>query len=227
MDSTGHATSTDRPEALNLATLIGTGNQRECWQHPLDPSLCIKVSRAGQSADLLENALELHYLQHLNTRKLTSQHLPKIHQPVATSKGHGIVVELIRGRDGQAAQTLERMLHSGAISQLEALGLITEMLHWLHKNGVIWNDVNLCNVVVAHTCAGRPYLVIVDGLGGRRYDLRYRLRCKFKFLERWTARRKINQHFPKILAYLGLSDAPPAGSKAASAALPRGATVHH
>jgi hypothetical protein len=203
-----HAPTTDSNRTLNLAEFIGAGGQRECWRHPLDATLCVKVDRAGP-VNHFENALELHYLRHLDTRKISSRHIPKAYQQVATSKGCGIVVELITGSDGKVAQTLENALLTGQITKLEALGLLTEMLHWLHKNGVIWNDVNFRNVVVAHTCTGRPYLVIVDGLGGRRFDLRYRLRCKIKLLEQWTARRKIGQHFAKLLEDLGLDDAVP------------------
>jgi len=88
--------------------LIGKGYNRECYQHPENAQLCIKVNLPGtQSSDR-----EKKYYQHLLKRGVSWDMIPKYHGDIETSMGLGSVYDLILDDDGSVSQTLESYLNA-------------------------------------------------------------------------------------------------------------------
>jgi hypothetical protein len=88
------------------------------------------------------------------------------------------------------------------ITEMEAVGLVYEAFDWLIANGVMLADYGVSNFLVRNSAEGRPYLVFIDGLGTRHFDLKYWARCRIGFLERWAARQKALYFRDKTLRLL-------------------------
>ncbi|ARP89424.1 hypothetical protein CAL14_03230 [Bordetella genomosp. 9] len=190
------------PEAvLVLSEKIGSGHDRECWRHPSNPSLGIKVAKPDQ--ERAQNEIDYHYGRHLARLGIAGPHLPRVHGWVQTNRGRGLVVDLMLQPDGTPCPTLPQAVRSGMISEIEAVGLIYETSEWLARHGVMLADRGLDNFVVRRSKDdGRLHLVIIDGLGTRHFDIKYWARCTFGWLERRAARQKAVSFRDKTLEML-------------------------
>jgi hypothetical protein len=197
--STAQASSM-RDVPLVLSEKIGAGHDRECWRHPLNRALCVKIPKPEQ--ERAQNEIDFHYGSHLAHHAVAGPHLPRVHGWVQTNHGRGLVVDLIQQPDGTPCPTLPQALRRGMISEMEAVGLVYEAFDWLMANGVMLADYGVDNFLVRQPAEGRPYLVFVDGLGTRHFDFKYWARCTFTFLERWAARQKAMDFRNKTLRLL-------------------------
>lgn len=188
--------SAAEPE-LVLIDKIGEGHKRECWRHPENPSLCIKVAKAEPKAHM-QNLLEGHYAEHLHKCGVISPRLPRVHGWKKTNRGLGLVMDLIHDDSGLPAPTLRQALEHNLVSRDEARALLDEALGWLVKHGVVWVDASVDNVVLVAAPQSRPQLAFIDGLGGKRFNVEYRLRCALRWIERFTARQKAAKHRTKM-----------------------------
>lgn len=192
--------SAAEPE-LVLTDKIGEGGKRECWRHPDNPSLCIKVAKAKPKAHM-QSVLESHYAEHLYKCGVISPRLPRVHGWKKTNRGWGLVTDLIHDGSGLPALTLRQALEQHRISMDEARELLDEALTWLVKHGVVWVDASVDNVVLIRASHSRPQLAFIDGLGGKRFNAEYRVRCALRWIEKFTARQKAAKHRSKLLGTL-------------------------
>jgi hypothetical protein len=170
---------------LTAAQVIGTGHERVCYLHPQDPTRVIKVLRQGQPSRG-QNRIDHYYLARLEARGVPTTHVPRQYGMVKTSLGEGLVLDCIRDRDGSIARTLSDHLEAGSISRTEADVLLAELYQHLLLHGIVMVDVGLGNVACRRV-GDLWQAVVIDGLGGRHFDLRLRLRARFP----WLARRKL------------------------------------
>ena len=199
--ATFSAVPSSRETVLTVSELIGSGNDRDIWRHPLNRTLGIKTCKLNHAR--AQNDIDYHYGMHLAHLGVTGPHLPRMHGWTATNRGAGLVVDLVLQPDGTPSPTLPQALRSGQINTLEATGLIYEAFDWLGRNGVMLADYGIHNMLVQNTPQDeRTYLVFVDGLGTRHFDLKYWARCKLRSLERWTAQAKAQAFRDKTLAFL-------------------------
>ncbi len=162
---------TEPDAALELTELIGSGNDRECWRHPGNPQLCIKVAKPEQERP--QNEIDAHYAKHLLKRNISGAHIPAVHGWVATNKGPGLVFDLVMDDSGQPSQTLLKSVHSGALGYAQARALIDEAFDWLIKHKVILADYGIDNLLVRRSKDGGHHLVFIDGLGARNFGWNY------------------------------------------------------
>lgn len=176
---------------LSTATVIGTGNERVCYLHPQDPTRVIKVLRHGQPSRG-QNRIDHYYLASLEARGVPATHVPRQYGMVQTSLGDGLVLDCIRDHDGSVARTLSNTLEAGSCSRMDADTMLTDLFQYLMLYGVVMVDIGLSNVACRRV-DGRWQAVVIDGLGGRHFDLRLRLRARFP----WLARRKLRAQWSK------------------------------
>jgi len=200
MGSPGSAISWDASDApefvLVLSEKVGSGNDRECWRHPINPALCVKVAKPEQ--ERTQNDIDYHYGRLLARRGVPTPHLTRVHGWVMTNRGRGLVVDLVRQPDGTPAPPLLEALRSGLIDLAQAYELVVEAFDWLAANRVILADFGPDNFLVRQLPDGRFRLVFVDGLGARHFGMRYWARRTFGFL----ARKKSAQFRRRVLALL-------------------------
>ncbi|SAI65552.1 PhoP regulatory network protein YrbL [Bordetella ansorpii] len=191
---------------LILKEKIGAGHLRECWRHPEHPARCIKIAKNKPRAHL-QNLLESHYATHLQQRGVADMCLPRVHGWAMTDRGWGLILDLVVDAQGMPAPTLRQARAMGTVSDDAAAALLNDALDWLACHGVVWIDASQDNVVLQATEQGGTRLAFIDGLGGRHFDLEYRLRCRFRVIERVTARLKAAKHRARIHSKL-LASAP-------------------
>lgn len=87
---------------------------------------------------------------------------------VATDLGFGMVVRKVRGRDGGLAPTLAaEVARSGFTAELRAR--FDELIEDVARRHILWSDLSPTNVLVANDPIHGDRLVIIDGLGDRRW----------------------------------------------------------
>ncbi|HHQ68943.1 MAG TPA: hypothetical protein ENM98_01360, partial [Halothiobacillaceae bacterium] len=106
-----------------------------------------------------------------------------------TDMGLGLVVEAVRGADGELAPTLEHLKKNNQLNDA-VLSALEEFFEWLLASPVIINDLHLNNLV--YDQHGR--VVMIDGLGDRHlipikaYSQRFNRAYKHKKIERLRRR---------------------------------------
>lgn len=191
---------------LILKEKIGAGHLRECWRHPEHPARCVKIAKDKPRAHL-QNLLESHYAIHLQQRGVADARIPRVHGWAMTDRGWGLVLDLVVDAQGMPAPTLRQARAAGHLPDEAAAALLDDALDWLARNGVVWVDASQDNVVMQATENGGTQLAFIDGLGGRHFDMEYRVRCMFRGVERVTARLKAAKHRAHIHSRL-LASAP-------------------
>ena len=142
---------------------IGMGKERMCFVHPDDPRLAVKVPTGGTD---LQTRREIRFYRQLAKRgNVECKHIPAFHGTCETSRGNGIVVDLVRDFDGQISRPLGWYLGSGYPLE-EFIPRLDEIRHSFVENLIIFNhDLNIGNLLVKKTSASRFHLVAIDGLG--------------------------------------------------------------
>lgn len=164
--------------AIDLAgaECIGRGWKRDCYVHPGEPALCIKVSSARPRSARPRRQRLTNWLlaretgEALNRREweayrrygaILAPYVPRCHGFIRTSRGPGLVVDLVRDKDGRPSPNLRKWLSRSSPDAAEALLLQFRSLFDLLEREEIWlMDLNLMNFLVQDTGDGRvrPWL---------------------------------------------------------------------
>jgi len=187
-------TSADPPSFISLSHVLGRGNERICWAHPFDSAVCVKTVRPGVKGRG-QNDLDLHYYQVLQARGIGGPRIPAVLGWVDTDQGRGLLVERVSGPDGASPVSVAKALQEGRLSPDQARKLIDEAFAWFVARAVVVSDSNPEHLVLRQDGVGKDILAVVDGLGGRHLDLRYRLRNWVP----WYAKRKSRKTWRELL----------------------------
>ena len=190
---------------LELTTLIGSGNDRHCWRHPLDDALCVKVAKPEQERP--QNDIDYHYWCHLQKRNIRSKHMPHVHGWVSTNHGLGLVCEMIRQPDGSPSPMLLDAVMGRQISREHAVALVEQAFDWLIQYKVILADHDVDNMLVRQGRDGQHHLVFIDGLGARNFDMQYWVRRHVGFKAVWKAKEFRQRTLDQLNAACGLGRA--------------------
>lgn len=175
--------------------LVGRGNGRDCFVHPLDSTKVIKLTNGWKRRDH-QSAIEADYYNYLSKRPVSYEHVAACYGWVNTPKGRGLVFDRVVNSDGTPAITLKQALQEGSLTVAEAYVLLERMRRYLLDNAIVFVDIGLSNIVVVMQADGGKKLVIIDGLGGRRHDLKFHLRSrviwlsKMKIATQWVRLRR-------------------------------------
>jgi hypothetical protein len=171
---------------------LGKGRTRECFRHPCDASLCIKVDYHDKGC--CQTSKEAQYYQKLRRLKpgLEYDFIPRFHGMVETNRGAGGVFDLVRDDNGQVSRTLGECLRDGTVVRERQLceKALDQFLGRLMETGVILRDLNPGNLSARRLADGSIQLVAIDGIGHR--DL-IPLCDYFP----WIARRKQARHIAR------------------------------
>lgn len=149
---------------LDNCELVGRGLHRECYAHPVNSDLCVKVVVAGNSD---ENRREAAYYQRLSRRGISWEMLTRFHGLVQTSLGEGAVFDLVRDGDGSVSKTLASYLKCDAITchHREMLAqAMRNLKEYLLLNRVVTMTLKPKNILLQLDPAGDGKLVIVDNV---------------------------------------------------------------
>lgn len=96
-----------------------------------------------------------------------------------TDRGEGLVMDLIVDLDGTPSPTFLKAVRSGLFTQEQITRIVDEAFDWIRRKNIIVADYGYDNLMVQQQADGTYRLVFIDGLGGRYFNLRYRIRSRF------------------------------------------------
>ena len=143
---------------LYLTEYIGGSAVRECYVHPLDRNLCVKVVK--HKADLPELTREI------SVAKLLAPYLKDYIVRydgglVETDKGPGLVCELVRNEDdGELALSLAQYQERFGAENVEPE--LRKVLESLIRDNLFFYDFNRSNFVVKRMASGGKKVVFID-----------------------------------------------------------------
>ncbi len=155
------------PTSENLLCIssppFAEGRERRCYLHPQDPDKVIKIPKG---AETVQTRRELVFFRNLQKRGFADySHLPRFYGTVETNLGQGLVIELIRDRDGQISRSLNWYIDNG-MTRDEVETHFLRLKQYLLENLVIFNhDLTSGNMLLRKAEDDCGKLVIIDGLG--------------------------------------------------------------
>lgn len=145
--------------------LVGAGGHRECYRHPQDRKLCIKIT---VSHDKRQSVRELTYYAILERRGIAWDMLPRYYGDISTNRGIGAVYDFIVDENGQPSSTLQRRLSDAAwMAQhwRELRRSLGELREYLLRYGIVTMNLHPENILCQMRTGGRIRLYIVDNVG--------------------------------------------------------------
>ncbi|MDY0184254.1 MAG: PhoP regulatory network protein YrbL [Desulfuromonadaceae bacterium] len=150
---------------LDKSDFVGKGLHRECYRHPENNALCVKVVVAGNDD---ETRREKKYYRHLEKRNISWEMIPEYHGDVETNLGTGSVFDLIVDHDGAVAKTLEYYLTSNKKTEAHSAELkqaLVSLKEYLLAHRIITMTLKPKNIVFPLVDAVEPRLVVIDNIG--------------------------------------------------------------
>ncbi|OUS09451.1 hypothetical protein A9Q89_13140 [Gammaproteobacteria bacterium 53_120_T64] len=150
---------------LNASHFVGKGLHRECYIHPDNDQLCVKVVVAG---DLSESKREQSYYKRLQKRGISWDILPRFHGQIETNMGAGAVFDLIRDVDGEVSKTLEYYLSCEHLESTENPGIsqaISIFKQALYRQSIITMTLSPKNIMYKKTGPHEGRLILIDNIG--------------------------------------------------------------
>jgi len=178
---------------LTDSLLIGSGTERDCYQHPDDPNLCIKVNNGKASPHkkpAKQNEIEYRYYTRFLNRQNNPAIVPRCHGWTETNKGRGLVFDLIRNKNGDVAPSLLQALEANQIQAKEAYDLLRTLKQQMLREIIIPCDLHPRNILL-QTTDNQTLLVLIDGIGNRNL-------VKFADVIPWLGRLKIERHWHRL-----------------------------
>lgn len=185
------------------------GGGRDCYVHPHDSGLCVKVAREGRSpeerrqqvawwkrwrkpAQKYDDSLrDFQILKALESGNdpATWKHVPRCIGWVGTDRGQGLVTELVRDADGLISRNLLEYVWANGYDD-RAQAAVDEFARFWECRHIPTRSLFLDNIAAQIRPDGTLKLVVIDGLGSTLLIPWY---TWSKTLGRIWARRKIQE----------------------------------
>lgn len=133
---------------LSNAKLIGKGGERDCYQRPLNPNLCIKITVRAPANKKTQNIREPFYYKLLTKQGIDWTHIARYHGRVMTNRGEGLIFDLPPGPDGKPSHTLELAIERKLIEPMEVKTKLEELHDYLNKYLILTYDLRPGNVIL-------------------------------------------------------------------------------
>jgi hypothetical protein len=150
---------------LDKSSFVGKGLHRECYRHPENKNLCIKVVVSG-NAD--ESQREKRYCRHLEKRGISWDMIPKFYGDIETNLGLGSVFDLVLDHDGEVSKTLEYYLSSNKKTEEHYDGLSNSLFllkDYLLQQQIITMTLKPKNISCKKMKSGSFRLFVIDNIG--------------------------------------------------------------
>ncbi|EGA70892.1 hypothetical protein VISI1226_16673 [Vibrio sinaloensis DSM 21326] len=152
---------------LDDKLLLGQGNERECYVHPDDQALCIKVYKPDMIVRS-QNSIEYFYLKYLELKKVPFTHIPKCYRWIDTNKGKGLLIERILDGDGTPSLSMIEAIQKELVTKEVAKQLLVQLGDYLIKHRICISDINVDQVLLKNV-NNQWVPMIIDGIGSRYF----------------------------------------------------------
>lgn len=174
---------------------IGEGNERICFSYPGENDKCIKITKNKKGVRQEQSIVEMDYYDFLNKKNIPLTHLPKCYGWVTTNLGQGLVFEKIEREPEKGALSLKKALEDNIIDKKDARIMVDEVYDYLIRYGIVLADINSENFLVK---INERRLYLVDGVGGRNFDMKYKIRKRFATLSNYKTKRQWKKYSFKL-----------------------------
>ena len=183
---------------LDKKSMFGKGHHRECYPHPDDANLCIKIIVDG-SHDSNQAQRELKYYKHLKRRGISWDMLSGYHGDIMTNMGIGSVYDLIKDHDGSVSKTFGYYIASNEIAEAnyeDLLKTLYALKQYLLKEGIITLTLAHRNIVCQKNDTGIFRMHVIDNIGNGDF---IPLASHINFLARIKIERRWKRFEAKLL----------------------------
>lgn len=180
---------------LNDSLFIAKGGERACYTHPEDESKLIKVQYSN-NLGRHQNILDLFYYKSLTQRVRDFTHIPTLYGHVDTNLGQGLIFSAIKDYNFEFSKTFEDVVREKDLSSSHEMTLLFQLKHYLTEHLIVFGDVVLSNILCQEYEPGSYKLVIVDGLGARRFNFKFWLQNHSKIYTKIRMRKQ----YQKLMA---------------------------
>ena len=167
---------------LNESLLLTQGAARFVYRHPEHPDQLVKIFRPdyiarkfGARAPWYKRSRRLGYLvaYQREWQEQYAAYLQEGQPPVylqnilgtqMTNLGLGQVVEAVRGRDGDYAPTLRKLVEQGRFDTAAERAL-QQFFDWLMQSTIVVSELNTVNLLYRYDGSGVEHFCIIDGVG--------------------------------------------------------------
>ena len=173
-------------------TLVGKGLHRECYRHPGNNKLCIKILFSNAYSEVKR---EKKYYAHLQKRNISWEMIPRFYGEINTPLGMGYIFDLILDHDGSVAKTLDYYLSSSdSLNKINKHALrqaLSRLKRYLLQQRIITMTLHPKNIGCQINKSGEVCLYIIDSIGNSDFIPL----CNFVA---WLARKKILRKWKRL-----------------------------
>lgn len=157
------------PIIIDPSLFVGRGAQRECYIHPHNPGLCLKITVRTRSKWREQNPREYRYYRSLEARGIDWSRIARCYGWAATDKGDALVFQLVATDNGEVCKDLQFYLDRGLLDVEEILHELNMLKEWLLGNAVIICDLKPANIVYHPERPRGQRLIFIDGVNNRNF----------------------------------------------------------
>ncbi|MCG3661463.1 YrbL family protein [Aliarcobacter butzleri] len=175
---------------LREELLLGDGGERLVFIHPNDSKKVVKVLQPQIKKHNFQNELEFKYYNFLTKKNVDFSHITKCFGYVDTNFGKGLVFERVVDFDGEDSKFLRNCLQENIFTKDQEKRLLDDLKNYLEDNEILFIDCSSHNVFCKKVSADKYTLIIYDGLGARRDNIKLTLYMKSRFYTRYKIKKQ-------------------------------------
>ncbi|MCG3714487.1 PhoP regulatory network YrbL family protein [Aliarcobacter butzleri] len=175
---------------LREELLLGDGGERLVFIHPNDSKKVVKVLQPQIEKHNFQNELEFKYYNFLTKKNVDFSHITKCFGYVDTNFGKGLVFERVVDFDGEDSKFLRNCLQENIFTKDQEKRLLDDLKKYLEDNEILFIDCSSHNVFCKKVSADKYTLIIYDGLGARRDNIKLTLYMKSRFYTRYKIKKQ-------------------------------------
>jgi len=201
---------------LSSEDRLAKGSLREVYRFPGQPDLLVKVRAVGKLHlnpgffkrtvwRILPDSRFRNTLKELESEakaaiklgaSIQDLPMPRMHGVVHTNRGTGLVVERIKGINGELAENMGRVFAKGGRVPQNAIEDLNRFVRTMFELQVVARDIGTLNIVYGMR-GSKTGFYLVDGYGERNV-------VPLRTLSRRLNDRSLNRQFSRIAAETGL-----------------------
>lgn len=185
---------------LTNKDFLAQGCERRCYIHPNDSTKVIKIVYKKEIHNN-QNYLEYKYIKHLKLKKKDLSHITNCYGFIETNFGKGLVFDRVLDYNLKGSISFREYLINKTFSYEKEQELLSELKNYLHRNNILFIDVNLVNLFCQEFKENEFKLIIIDGLGGRRLNWRFKLYLKSTIFTSYKVKKQWKKLYANYLLF--------------------------
>ncbi|MCT7621500.1 YrbL family protein [Aliarcobacter butzleri] len=172
--------------------LLARGSERSVYLYPGDEYKVVKVLY-NQKNNNNQNEMEYKYYKYLKDKKVSFEHITNCYGWVDTNLGKGLIFDRVLDYDCLESKQLTYFIKNKLLNCNKEILLLNELKDYLEKNGILFTDVATLNVMCKRTSINEYKLIIIDGLGPRKDNLKSFLYLNFSIYNKYKIKKQWNK----------------------------------